>query len=522
MRHHIHPTPDVLVVGAGPAGLTAAITLARHGIDVLVVERHAGTSPFPKATGVSTRTMELLRTWGLEERVRAGAMAVRPVMAVSDTLVGPAHTSVPFGYPSDEQALAVSPTVPCCCPQDHLEPVLCDHLLECGGRVRFGTELTGLTLDAAGVTAGLRDRSTGTDFEVRARYVIGADGPRSAVRRALGIDVEDLGTIGDFVAVTFRADLARHLSRTPSAINAVEVVGAEGLFVPTSTDDRWIYAREWHPARGDDIADWTPQRCTALLRAGSGLPDLRPEILAVMPFVMGGHVARAFRSGRGFLVGDAAHRTTPVGGTGMNTAIHAAHNLAWKLAWVLDGWAGEALLDSYEAERRPIGTENVLRSLRRGPAADSDALAWDVGVRYASAVLPDAAGELAPHAWVRSAGRRVSTLDLFDGRLTLLTGRAADRWRRAAVEVRAGGPPITVRTVGVDLCDDDGGDGDGGDGRDSVTGRYGLGDAGAALVRPDGYLAWRSPGPATDARAELRAAVDLVLGRTEPALVRTG
>ena len=123
-----HSTHDVLVVGAGPAGLTTAAALARHGIDVLVVERHAGTSPFPKATGVSTRTMELLRSWGLEEQARAGAMRVRPVISVGDTLVGPEQATESFNFPTAEQALAVSPTTPAYLPQDHLEPVLLGHL----------------------------------------------------------------------------------------------------------------------------------------------------------------------------------------------------------------------------------------------------------------------------------------------------------------------------------------------------------------------------------------------------------
>src|SRR4051812_4194895 len=100
---------DVVVVGAGPAGLTSAITLARQGVNVLVVEKHRGISPFPKATGVSTRTMELLRSWGLEQQVRAGAIPVQPLLSVSDTLSAPVQATVPFGYPTDEQALAVSP-----------------------------------------------------------------------------------------------------------------------------------------------------------------------------------------------------------------------------------------------------------------------------------------------------------------------------------------------------------------------------------------------------------------------------
>ncbi len=121
-------------------------------------------------------------------------------------------------------------------------------------------------IDGTGVQAELRDRATGRLERVQAQYLIGADGPRSSVRSMLGLGVEDLGTIGQFVAVTFRADLTRRLPRVPSVLNAVEVAAAAGLFVPTSTDDRWIYGREWHPDRGESIADWTPQRCTEVLR----------------------------------------------------------------------------------------------------------------------------------------------------------------------------------------------------------------------------------------------------------------
>lgn len=510
-------TCDVLIVGAGPAGLTAAIMLARHAVDVLVVERHDGTSPFPKATGVSTRTMELLRTWGVEQKVRAGGMRVRPGLVVSGTLADPTQkVDMPFGYPTDEAALAVSPTTPCYCSQDHLEPVLLEHLRAHGGRVRFGTELIRCTNDATGVDAELRDRASGRAERVQARYLIGADGPRSTVRAGLRIDVDDLGTIGEFVAVTFRADLTRRLPRSPSVLNAVDVAGAEGLFVPTSRDDRWFYGRQWNPERGESITDWTPQRCTELLRAGTGLADLRPEILAVMPFVMGGHVATAFRVRRTFLVGDAAHRTTPVGGIGMNTAIHGAHNLGWKLAWVLRGWAGEALLDSYEAERRPIGTENVLRSLRLDSQRAGEGLSWDIDVRYTSAVVEampgHGTGKRAPHAWLRHGGSRVSTLDLFDGRLTVLTGPRGEPWRRAVAELAADGLPIVALSAGRDLHDEDG----------EFVRHYRLGDAGASLVRPDGYLAWHRPGPGGDVRTSLRSAVELALGRVAeaPAILR--
>jgi hypothetical protein len=194
----------------------------------------------------------------------------------------------------------------------------------------------------------------------------------------------------------------------------------------------------------------------------------------------------------------------------MNTAIHAAHNLGWKLAWVLRGWADPALLDSYETERRPIGTENVLRSLQRGPGPAGDGLAWDIGVRYPSAAQDPAAGHRAPHAWVRYRGSRTSTIDLFDGRLTLLTGRRGGPWRHAATELATAGTPITVLGVGRDLQDEDG----------TFARRYALGDDGAALVRPDGYLAWQESEPLVDAATDLRNAIDLVLGGSTQVLTR--
>src|SRR5205814_5615376 len=156
----------VLVVGAGPAGLTAAITLARLGIAPLLVEKRPGLSPFPRATGVSTRSMELFRSWGLEDRIRAGAVRVRPEGWVCTTLAAPHGMAVPMGFPTVEQAHALSPTAPALAPQDHVEPVLLAHLR--GYRhaeVRFDTELVALSPDAHGVTAVLR--SGGTDTTVR-------------------------------------------------------------------------------------------------------------------------------------------------------------------------------------------------------------------------------------------------------------------------------------------------------------------------------------------------------------------
>ena len=378
--------------------------------------------------------------------------------------------------------LAKSPTLPACVPQDYIEPVLLDHLRLLGGEVRFGVELTGLADRADGVHAVLHDRTTGAQERVTARFVVGADGPRGDVRRALGVGLTKLGTIGEFVNVVFRADLDPVVGDRRYGLYVIEHPGAGGVLVPAG-EGRWCYGRQWFPERGESAADLTPSACEALIRAAVGVPDLDAAVLARLPFTMAAELADTFRCGNGFLVGDAAHRMTPVGGVGMNTAIAAGHNLGWKLAWVARGWAGPGLLDSYEDERRPAGEYRARRSLRMGGPPEPDPLGEDLGRQYTSSVVAPGAGGRAAHAWVTVDGRRRSTLDLFDGRLTLLTGQDTAAWRAAAD--RIAGPPLAVVDVGQE---------------------------GAVLVRPDGHVAWRAA-TADRPEAQLRAALDLTLGR---------
>jgi 2-polyprenyl-6-methoxyphenol hydroxylase-like FAD-dependent oxidoreductase len=485
---------DVVVVGAGPAGLTTAVALSRHGVRPLVVERHAGTSIHARATGVSTRTVEILRSWGLQGALEAAAFDCEPAMARTHRVVDPPYEVASEGFPTPAQAHAVSPVAPVACPQDLLEPLLLAQLRERGGEVLFRTEVVGLAQDADGVTLRLRHRDTGAGWPVTAAYAVGADGPRSAVRGLAGIGTDELGRLGDYLAVHFRAQLTGRLPGRPYGIYSTD----EGVFVPAGRD-RWLHGRLLGP--GETAADWTPQRCLAAVRAGTGVADLAARIDAVMPFRMAAAHARAYRSGRVFLVGDAAHTVTPVGGTGLNTAVHAGHNLGWKLAWVLRGWAAEDLLDTYEAERRPVGARVTARSLHFGSRTVEAALAADLDGR-------------APHAWV-DAARTVSTVDLFDGRLTVLTGRSGWGWRAAAAELAGSGLPLVALSAGHELADAAG----------ELTRAYGLGERGAALVRPDGRLAWTaSDGDAGDGDAEawprLAAAVAGALG--EPLAVGAG
>jgi putative polyketide hydroxylase len=294
----------------------------------------------------------------------------------------------------------------------------------------------------------------------------------------------------------------------------VTTPGAEGLFV-ASGRHRWGYG--WELQDGDPTTP-TPEQVVERIRASAGLPHLDVELQGAFEWTFGAELAARFRSGPVFLVGDAATRTSPRRATGMNTGIAAAHNLAWKLAWVLRGWADEALLDTYEEERRPVGLANAQRSLLQREDPHEASGLEDFGVTYSSAAIATmdhveppatigeraAPGRRAPHGWLDLTGRRVSTLDLFDGRLTLLTGSGGSDWCAAAQRLAVDDLPLAVLRLGPDVPDPDG----------SLGLRYGVGARGAVLIRPDGFVAWQAPSPTGDRARLLRSAVDLATGRS--------
>ena len=547
----------VLVVGAGPAGLVMSLTLAHHGVSSLLVEKHPGTSIHPRATGVSTRTMEIFRGLGVEAAVRASSVAVQPLMHVSPTLTGPTVRVVPLGFPTADEAAAVSPTSPVISPQDQVEPVLVARIRELGlTDLRFATELVSFEQDTDGVTAVIRHVASGEETRVDARFLVGADGGRSRIRETLGI--EPVGPTGLEHHASFLFRSRGLLARLGDRRYGLYGVGGPGLpsgvIVPMDADDRWVYAAMGpQPVLASLLA--SPDAAIGAIRAAAGVPDMEVELLASMPLEFAAQLAPTWRVGRTFLAGDAAHRMPPIGGRGMNTAIADAANLGWKLAWVVSGFAAEALLDTYEAERLPVARRNLSMSLARYPeqAAASgfeldlpegvppegtpDGRLEDLGYRYGSgATTSDGddpapgienglAGSRAPHAWVQAGNATVSTIDLAAGALRLITAGDACGWRRSAGALSTGRhllrglaalvqsmgpstlPPLMVLSIGTELVDTDG----------SLARAFGISSGGAVLIRPDGHVAARWAMRPDDRRAALAAALAAVTGYATPA-----
>ena len=300
------------------------------------------------------------------------------------------------------------------------------------------------------------------------------------MRRALGIAMHGPDRLADCATALFRAPLWELVGDRRYGIYDITHPEGAGVLVPAG-GDRWLYGVVWASGTGEPGA-LTPGALARRIKAAVGARDMEPDVLRTGEFTFAAQLAERFAARSTFLVGDAAHRVTPRGGTGMNTAIHDGHDLGWKLAWVLAGWASPDMLDSYERERRPVAEHNVARSAQ--PAGTQ---------RDAALELPVDLGGRIPHLW---ACPGISTLDLVGLGLTLFTGPGSDGWQRAGRAV-TGRLPVEVRAL------------------DAVSARaLGVGRDGAVLVRPDGVPTGLWP-DGEDAADELRTAVDRLV-RAEP------
>ena len=289
MHPSIEETP-VLIAGAGPAGLVAAATLARNGVGSLVVDSRPAPSRLPRANAINMAAMELFRSWGLEAEIREGDVDVVPQARIADTLAESEESgqSIEVGFPNLDQSGVLSPAPPAAVPQDHLEPILERYVRSLGpARVQRSVSVVGLEEEEDGMLVTLADAALGLERMVKARYVIGADGIRSTVRDALGIDVESSGPMGDRLAVLLRAplwDVAGVENRYTIYFTRLEL---EPFFLPVGNPDRWVFGSTWD-FEADPLETLTEDRVRDLVREGAGVRDLDME-----------HRARAARHLRG-------------------------------------------------------------------------------------------------------------------------------------------------------------------------------------------------------------------------------
>jgi len=499
------PVP-VLIVGAGPVGLTLAIELGLRGIDCTLVERRDGKLRVPRMSQVSVRNMEFCRRWGIAETVRSAVWSSsHPLDFVYTTsLIGPEVARLKVPSYARRGNLDYSPEGSCTCPQIFFDPIIAEKAKSLPGvTIRYETSLDSFEQDADAVHATLTDRKTGRTETLSARYMVGCDGASSRVREALGIALEGKGTLATSINIFFRSPelISIHDKGWARFYRLVDEEGCWGELIAIDGKELWRLTIFHDPSPEID-AD-------AYLRRMAGR-EFDYEIIDSSPWERRDFVARRYREGRVLIAGDSAHQCSPTGGAGMHTGVCEAVNLAWKLQALFEGWGGPRLLDSYETECRPIagfyvelstgsfdalsalpGQDEMREAVKTDPALlrtlsmpdqlraqfcyeESPICVGDgtPPLEGAERLKPSARpGTRAPHAWIEDGK---STLDLFgEGFVLLRLGGADTDPAPLAAAARAKGVPFSV----VDIATPD------------IARLY---EKKLVLVRPDGHIAWRA------------------------------
>ncbi|RKE34731.1 2,4-dichlorophenol 6-monooxygenase [Paraburkholderia sp. BL23I1N1] len=574
---------DVIIVGSGPMGATTALALATYGARSHMVSRFNWVADTPRAHITNQRTMEVYRDLEIEEDVLRYAT---PWDEMGDSLIATSLAGEELvrlrswgtGDARRGDYLKGSPCGMVDITQPNVEPILFKNAAHRGATYSANTEYLSHTQDENGVTVNLQDRLSGREYSMRAKYLVGADGARSKIVDELGLQIEGQMARAGTAYVIFNADLTRYAKHRPSILHWIVSPDASfgeiglGLLRAVKPWTQWIAGWGFDISKGEpDLSDET---VLGKIRVLVGDPNLEVEVVRKSVWYVNQAYATTYSKGRVFAGGDATHRHPPSSGLGLNTCVQDAFNLAWKLAYVLKGYAGERLLDSYSDERAPVGKQIVLRANQSrldfaplkavfsvegaenpvaagiarfkdpGPEGararqavlegldlknhEFNAQGVEMNQRYASAaVIPDPQlgpeewkqdkglylqpttrpGAKIPHAWlIDKHGIRISTLDVTGkGKFSLVTGLSGGAWVKAAEALDLS----FLRTV--------------------VTGAKGsedpycdwqrqreVAEAGALLVRPDGYIAWRQAENVFDAelaRELLGAALADVLAK---------
>jgi 2-polyprenyl-6-methoxyphenol hydroxylase-like FAD-dependent oxidoreductase len=530
---------DVLIVGAGPVGLSASIELGRRGIHCIVVERNDRVGYSPRAKTTNVRTREHLRRWGIAETLRDASPIARdrPSTVVFATRMN-GHVLARFenALNGNRERNNLYSESAQWVPQYTLEDVLRQHAqsFSCVS-IHFKSEFVALSQSATDVTATVRDLTNGETATITSSYVIGADGPRSAVRDVIGAKMIGEGAFSRNYSIIFRSpELAKRQLHEPAIMYWMVNDDVPSLLGPMDEKGLWFFMAT--KLAGDvDPATLEP---ADLIRRGTGLADLPIEIVGTDVWVAHRLVADRYSQSRVFLAGDACHLHPPFGGFGMNMGIGDSVDIGWKLAARLQGWGGDALLGSYEVERRKVHERTIAEAVINfgstsnqlfRPGLEDDGVIGDatrnevadiieatkirefmslgivLGMRYeeSTVIVPDGSapppehfmlytpsahpGCLAPHIWLEDGS---SLYDHFGDGFTLLVTDDSE------ADVAAFSAVIAQRNVPLKVLTP-------GDNR--LRERY---QARLALIRPDQHVAWRGD----RLPADLPAFIDRVTG----------
>ncbi len=536
----------VLIVGAGPTGMTASLALTRLGVPHLLVDRRTTPAQAPAAHAVNARTFEVFRQLGADMAAIGRAWsdpADAGYVFFVDKLGDEPFGRLPYERQGDEM-YAVTPTPLRNLSQHVLEPILLDSLRAAEAPpLRLGCTWLSATQDDSGIESRLR-ATDGSELTVRSRYLIAADGAGSPVRKWLGIQPLGPTRIQSFVMIHLVGCMRDIVGAYPGVVYWACDPASGGTLVVHNLDREAVFMHPWNPD-AEEASSYDEARCEAIVRSALRDSAAPFRVRTISTWTMTSQVAERYRQGNVFLVGDAAHRFPPTGGLGLNSGVQDAHNLAWKIAFLERGRAAAGLLDTYETERRPVAQNNADQSLANAvkiievfealghtgepvvsrqqmdvalrstdgraklaaaiesQAEHFDMLGLQLGFTYEDgAVVPDGTAKPQPanpvrefvpscrpgarlaHGWVERDGRRISTLDTVPvDRFVLLVGPRGDAWRQQAA---AHGDLVTVVQWGSDIADTDG----------WWDGTAGMKPEGAILVRPDQHVAARSQAPA--------------------------
>lgn len=524
-----HAAP-VIIIGAGPVGLSMAIGLARQGIKSLVIEKHPTTTNHPKARGINTRTMEIFRSWGIETAVRQHQLPKEAHRFIwLESFQGKEITRVS----AQERPASTSPTTIAIISQDWVE-----HELHLAAQqypeitILFNTKLLKFDQINNGVTINVVNTNTHEQDTFECSYLIGADGAASFIRSTLNIPMQGEDNIGEFCNIYCEMDLTKFVKGRVSVgyiFTRKDIMGT--VILSKDGEKKWLVGVRFDNNPELTKASFTDDFCVEIIKKIIDDDSVQVTLINKAFWTMAALIANNYRINNILLVGDAAHRLPPTGGLGMNTGIQDAHNLAWKLAAVLKGQAKETLLDTYQEERSPIAVGNIEWSTKNAMRFNTiftalyeqdyvtmnkaleeqnehvNQIGLDLGFRYESGALvkdhspvppPNTstytpstyAGSRAPHYFLQNKEKNsISTLDLFGKNFVLLSSDATSDWHQAALAIT----DIPVQSYRI------GNNGELQDPLNNWLETYQIGPEGAVLVRPDGHVAWRCIGGLQDA-----------------------